>query len=131
MKPIIYNVYYDSLSFGGRHDFHSGKTDYPVIGTTEDWYFINCLRLWHPVHVHLINMQVTKVLSLRKLKPDSLCVIYELDYVAAAMQLPRSIYKFDRKTFPNASDPRYINYTYLCTILEVLYNDADFVPLLT
>ena len=131
MKSITYVVYDDALSLNGRYNFHQGRSDYPTIGTTEDWYFINCLRLFHPIHVHLINFQVKKVLSLRRLTPDSLCVLYELDIVASSMQLPESIYKIDRKIFPNASDPRNVNYTYLCSIMTVLMNDPDFVPLLT
>jgi spore coat protein A len=43
----------------GHYDFHKGAAENPVIGSIEDWYIINTINLAHPIHVHLINFQVT------------------------------------------------------------------------
>lgn len=57
-----------------------------MIGTTEDWYFINTMlgpNIDHPMHVHLISFQVTQRGSLKKavdLNDSIVCTFYEIDY---------------------------------------------------
>jgi len=58
------------FTVNGHYDFHKGKADNPVIGSTEDWYYINTFYdhgslEGHPMHVHLVNFQVVKNLTLR------------------------------------------------------------------
>ena len=74
MRPLFFfgglhhqvDEIYDKFSINAHIDFYEGGTDRPVIGSTEDWYFIN-LNFFapHPIHVHLINYQIQKQYSLR------------------------------------------------------------------
>lgn len=85
MRPLIMvNSPKVFFSINGRFDFHAGKSENPTIGTYEDWYLINTMDEDHPIHVHLINFQVVKVLNLR-LTPSKTCTIYEIDFLAKAM----------------------------------------------
>lgn len=63
------------FAINGRESFHEGKSENPTIGTYEDWYIINTFSSGHPIHIHLINFQVVKTLSLRLV---SSCTLYEL-----------------------------------------------------
>lgn len=126
MRPLMST---DALTINGRSDFHGGRSENPTIGTYEDWYLINTLQNGHPIHVHLINFQVIKVLNLRFEKTNT-CTLYELDFIVAAMILNGSSYLNDRNIFPNASDIRNVDYNYLCTIRDKLYKDKNFLPLL-
>jgi hypothetical protein len=71
MRPLImYGTSHLKFTVNGHYDFHKGKADNPVIGSTEDWYYINTFYdhkglEGHPMHVHLINFQVVKNITLR------------------------------------------------------------------
>lgn len=111
MRPLMLT---DVFSINGRSDFHYGKSENPTIGTYEDWYLINTMGNGHPIHVHLINFQVIRVLNLRFEKSNK-CTLYELDFIVAAI-LKNSTYMSNSTIFPNASDYRNVDYNYLCTI---------------
>jgi FtsP/CotA-like multicopper oxidase with cupredoxin domain len=73
-------------TINGRIDFHSGFSENPVIGSTEDWFLINAFPYGHPMHIHLINFQVIKVFRLLVLKTaTAACSYYEIDYVLEAL----------------------------------------------
>ena len=58
-KEVEKGGIYEKFSVNGHFDFHEGGTDMPVIGSTEDWYFINTnFFAPHPIHIHLINYQI-------------------------------------------------------------------------
>jgi hypothetical protein len=58
MRPLIVTSNFKFL-VNGHYDFHKGAAEDPIIGSTEDWYIINTINEAHPIHVHLINFQVT------------------------------------------------------------------------
>lgn len=82
MRPLM--IINGIFTINGRLDFHAGKSENPTIGTYEDWYLINLFGGAHPIHVHLINFQVVKILTLRKTSGG--CNVYELDFIVAAMK---------------------------------------------
>lgn len=111
------------FSINGRTDFHHGRSENPTIGTYEDWYLINTMGGAHPIHVHLINFQVIKILSLRKTSNE--CTLYELDFIVEAMKTG-SDFLNNLKYFPDPNDLRNINYTAICADKSsVIYASAD------
>ena len=107
-------------SINGRIDFHSGKSENPTIGTYEDWYLINTMTGTHPMHFHLINFQVIKILTLRKTSGG--CTLYELDFLIEAITA-RSGTSFlkNLKYFPDQRDLRNVDYNALCMDMATLY----------
>ena len=91
MRPLIV---YKNLSFlftiNGRKDFHVGRSEKPVIGTTEDWYIINTMGIDHPIHIHLINFQVISVYDLKRCNNYTGLTYYEMDFVAEALNKTNS-----------------------------------------
>lgn len=118
MRPLIkINGVY---SINGRLSFHSGKSENPTIGTYEDWYMINVMTSTHPMHFHLINFQVIKILTLRKTSGG--CTLYELDFLIEAIKAESGTsFMKDVKYFPDQNDLRNVNYNTLCMDMETLY----------
>lgn len=113
------------FSINGRTDFHAGNSENPKIGTYEDWYLINTMGGAHPIHVHLINFQVVKVLSLRKTSNVNGCFLYELDFIVEAIKTGSSFLN-NPKYFPDPSDLRNVSYTAICADKSsVFYASAD------
>ncbi len=80
----------------------------------------------HPIHVHLINFQVVKILTLRLV---STCTLYELDFMVEAI-LKGSAHKNNRTIFMDRKDVRRINYTALCLAKKEVYDSPGFHNLL-
>ena len=67
------------FSINGHISYHHGKTDKPIIGTTEDWYFINFNEFGgHPMHFHLVNFQLTQQYLMRLV--DDKVSYYQCDF---------------------------------------------------
>ncbi len=64
----------------------------------------------HPMHIHLVNFQVVKAMSLRVVNG---CTLYELDFILEAI-LKGSSYRTNTSIFIDSSDERKVNYTALC-----------------
>lgn len=110
MRPLIIfnNPFFFSIN--GRIDFHAGKSENPTIGTYEDWYLINTMDEAHPIHVHLINFQVVKILSLKRTTND--CTLYELDFMVEAMKDFKN-FTDNTRYFPTG-DTNSIDYNNVC-----------------
>lgn len=82
--------------------FDMGASDFPQIGTIEDWYIINNLWEGHPIHFHLVNFQVIQTYRLKTVVAgEEECSLYELDF------------------FKNTGSPifNFLNYVELCSFL--------------
>lgn len=84
------------------------------------------MSVGHPIHIHLINFQVIKILSLREIGE---CILYELDLIVQAI-LKGSPYINDTSIFIDPSDKNNINYTVLCTKKGDIYQSSNFNDLL-
>jgi len=69
MKPLFSYPSDTLFSINGRYMFDMGASDRPQIGTTDLFYFINNLAEAHPIHVHLVNFQVSPKKYSLKLTP--------------------------------------------------------------
>lgn len=107
----------------GRADFHKGESENPKIGSIEDWYIINTLaRGQHPIHIHLINFQVVRVM---KLKLYDKCTIYELDFIIEAMKKGTNL-TVNINYFPNQSNLNIVNYANICKDKDAIYSTPKF-----
>uniref|UniRef100_A0A1J3CGV6 Spore coat protein A n=1 Tax=Noccaea caerulescens TaxID=107243 RepID=A0A1J3CGV6_NOCCA len=86
MRPLVW-MGQSIFTINGRTDFHKGRSENPMVGTIEDWFMINTIFFAHPIHVHLINFEVVKELTLRTITTadQSQCSLYELDYMIGAL----------------------------------------------
>ena len=51
--------FYYRFTFNAHIDYYDGSSDKPVIGSTEDWYFVNTVQeKAHPIHFHLLRFQI-------------------------------------------------------------------------
>lgn len=99
MRPLFRDSNF-AFFINGHYKFsESGASENPIIGTTEDWYFMNNMlgpAIHHPMHVHLITFQVLQKGKLKSFTtPDSnqnQCTFYEIDFYIQAG------YKFTNET---------------------------------
>lgn len=71
------------FNIGMHYMFGMGASENSKIGTIEDFWISNNLWEGHPLHFHLVNFQVVKSYSLKKIEGpdvDQECTLYILDY---------------------------------------------------
>lgn len=113
-------------TINGRIDFHTGFSENPVIGSTEDWFLINTFPYGHPMHIHLINFQVIKIFKLIVLKsPASACSFYEMDYVLEALEgantTDENVTDFNANIYStDENGEETVNYNYTCDNLNAI-----------
>ena len=115
------------LSINGHPTFHGGKSENPQIGTIEDWYFINTMAFPHPIHVHLINYQLVKEYSLKKVNEN--ITYYHCDFFLEYAALndsncnPNSTYFKYQQKYQNGEDLTYDEYKNIAPYLYSITTD--------
>lgn len=82
----------------------------------------------HPIHIHLINFQVVRVMNLIELtfsNPNVTCVLYELDFLIEAMKTHDSL-KSNTDYFPNPNNLNIVNYENICRGMKDIYKANKF-----
>lgn len=96
MRPLFSFPKDVTFTIGGHYMFDMGASDNSKIGTYEEFYMINNLWEGHPIHIHLVNFQVTHSYSLKLIEgpeDEMNCTLYMLDYFRLS-----NIAKFQGKT---------------------------------
>ena len=132
MRPLLFynggKKYDFRFSINGHPTFHGGKSENPQIGTVEDWYFINLI--WfapHPIHVHLINYQLVKEYSLKKVNEN--ITYYHCDFFLEYAALndsncnPNSTYFKYQQKYQNGEDLTYDEYKNIAPYLYSITTD--------
>lgn len=89
---------------------------------------INTMTSQHPIHIHLINFQVVRVMDLISLtysNPEASCTVYELDFLIEAMKTHNSL-KSNTDYFPDPSNLNIVNYENICRNSSTIYLAENF-----
>ena len=82
VRPLMFKA--GIWNVNGHTSYHQGESEEPQIGTVEDWVFVNTISFAaHPFHIHLINYQIVKDYSLKKMTTsdgEQTCTYYEVDF---------------------------------------------------
>lgn len=65
MSPLFSFPRDKVFSINGHYMMDMGASEKPRIGTTDWYYFINNMAEAHPIHIHLVNFQVSSKYELK------------------------------------------------------------------
>ena len=70
----------DHIAINGHLTIFHGKSENPVLGSIEDWYFINNVDTAQSIHVDLVQFQAMDQFKLNEVPNTQFCSFYSVDF---------------------------------------------------
>lgn len=79
MRPFV-KTFDNHTAINGHLTIFEGKSENPMLGSVEDWFFINSVDTAQSIHVDLVQSQALDQYKLNEVPNTNMCTFYSVDF---------------------------------------------------